>query len=95
MSIKEEILRHYSGNPRVITKTGEEHQVRIGENAVFVKLPSGDQPIMFGTLEKAVALIESGVRIRGPTDFREKVADQRPAYAWAILRDLGYVSEED
>jgi len=27
----------------------------------------------------------------GPKDYRDQVADDRPAYAWAILHELGYL----
>jgi len=42
-------------------------------------------------LEKAVRLLAAGEEIPGPTAYKEKVYDQRPAYAWAILHALGYV----
>ena len=39
-------------------------------------------------LEKAVSL---QTRIPGPAAYKSLVADERPAYAWAILHELGYV----
>jgi hypothetical protein len=42
-------------------------------------------------LEKAVAVIQSGTVLNGPKDYRVLVADDRPAYAWAILHELGLI----
>lgn len=89
-----EIEARYSGNPETTTKEGARFRVLgIREKAVWVEIESGEWPIRLSVLERAVALIRSGVLFAGPLDFREKVGDERPAYAWAILRDLGYVGQ--
>ena len=43
-------------------------------------------------LESAVEIIKTGVILQGPMDYRNLVADERPAYAWAILKHLGYLN---
>ena len=45
-------------------------------------------------LERAVELINAGQVLRGPADYRKKVYDRRPAYAWAILRDMGFTEPD-
>ncbi len=84
----------YSINPRLVTKTGEPFSVaRVTDSAVYVELQSGrTEYISRANLEKAVDLLNRGERLQGPKDYRDKVYDQRPAYAWAILRDMGLVS---
>lgn len=42
-------------------------------------------------LERAVALIQAGKPLSSPVEYTERVADERPSYAWAILRELGYI----
>jgi hypothetical protein len=53
----------------------------------------GEQGVSRVNLEKAVSLIEQGSEIQGPADYKSLVADERPAYAWAILRDMGIIKE--
>lgn len=87
----EKLKAFYRENPISRTKTGVEFEVtRVTEEALYVGLPSNDEYVSRENLEKAVELLESGETIKGPADYRKKVYDQRPAYAWAILRDMGY-----
>ena len=80
----------YRENPISRTKNGNEFRIaRVTDTAVFIDLPSKDEYISRENLEKAVELINKGEIINGPGDYRRKVYDQRPAYAWAILRDMG------
>ena len=96
MALREEVEQKYQRNPLTTTKEGQPFRVQgIRANSVYVEIASGEEPIRIATLERAVELLRSGVRISGPADFRIKVADERPAYAWAILRDLGYTSAGD
>lgn len=86
------IMKRYGENPSSSTKTGQEFPIlRVTETAIIIGLPSGEEHISRKNLETAVRLIEEGTRIEGPADYRRLVYDQRPAYAWAILRDMGYV----
>jgi len=60
------------------------------ENTLIIRVSSGnDLTISRVNLEKAVQKLRAGVVISGPQDYKDKVADDRPAYAWAILRELG------
>ena len=82
----------YSRNPRSKTKVGKAFDIlRVLDTGLYIDLPSREEYISRKNLERAVDLIESGIQIRGPGDYRRLVYDQRPAYAWAILRDLGFV----
>lgn len=74
-----------------LTKTGEMFSVIVREDIIYIDLPSGRQSISRNNLEKAVDLLNKGETISGPFDYRTKVYDERPAYAWAILRDMGLV----
>lgn len=88
----EKLKARYRENPLSHTKTGVEFRVAgVTDDAVFINLPSKDEYISRENLEKAVELINEGTRIKGPSDYRKKVYDQRPAYAWAILRDMGLI----
>jgi hypothetical protein len=74
------------------TKTGKPFFIsRVTESAAFVDLPSGEQSVSRDNLERAERLVVSGVRLQGPSDYKRLVADERPAYGWAILRELGIV----
>jgi hypothetical protein len=74
------------------TKTGKPFRIsRVTASVVFIDLPSGEQSVSRASLEKAELLVLSGVRLAGPLDYRTLVADERPAYAWAILRKLDIV----
>lgn len=86
------VMRRYQENPE--TETINRKKVTIGRvtaSSVYIKLPSGEQSVSRKNLERAVEKIEEGLRISSPTDYRRDVADERPAYAWAILHDLGYL----
>ena len=62
------------------------------DNTVTVEVSSGRRhTISRANLERAIELLRQGETLAGPSDYRNKVADDRPAYAWAILRGLGYV----
>lgn len=89
-----EIKARYSRKPVSYTKNGRQFRVsRITDTAIYIDLPSGEQYVSRALLEKAVRLINEGRRIEGPTDYKRLVYDQRPAYAWAILRDMGFAQE--
>lgn len=88
----EKLKERYATNPVSHTKTGVVFEVtRITDEAVYIGLPSNDEYVSRENLEKAVELLESGGTIKGPADYRKKIYDQRPAYAWAILRDMGFI----
>ena len=66
--------------------------VRTTEKTVIIQETSGNQySLLRKNLEKAVYKINQGLLLNGPKDYREHVADDRPAYAWAILKKLGYI----
>ena len=66
--------------------------VAASEVGLTVQVRSGEEhTISRANLEKAMAKIQSGTILNGPKDYRDLVADDRPAYAWAILRELGYL----
>lgn len=77
----------------LLTKTGVPFQiVAASETGLAVRVRSGEEhTISRANLEKAVAKIQSGTLLNGPKDYRDLIADDRPAYAWAILRELGYL----
>ncbi|OJX40544.1 MAG: hypothetical protein BGO78_06035 [Chloroflexi bacterium 44-23] len=78
---------------RLLTKTGIPFQISsASQDMLTVRVRSGEEyTISRANLEKAVQKIQAGVVFNGPKDYREQVADDRPAYAWAILRELGYL----
>jgi len=87
----ERLKAKYRENPVSHTKTGIEFRVtKVTDEAIFIDLPSKDEYISRENLEKAVELINEGQKLKGPYDYRKHVYDQRPAYAWAILRDMGF-----
>ena len=91
----EKLKARYRENPVSHTKTSVEFKVaRVTKEAIFIHLPSKDEYISRKNLEKAVELINKGEDIKGPGDYRQKVCDQRPAYAWAILRDMGFIKPD-
>jgi len=49
------------------------------------------ETISRANLEKAAELLRAGKKLGGPSDYRLKVADERPACAWAILHELSLV----
>lgn len=66
--------------------------VRTTERTLFIQENSGNQyGLLRKNLEKAVLKINQGLVLNGPKDYREHIADDRPAYAWAILKKLGYI----
>lgn len=74
------------------TKRGAPFRIsRVTGSIAFIDLPSGEQSVSRANLEKAEGLVLSGARLKGPADCRRLVADERPTYAWAILRELGIV----
>ena len=77
----------------LLTITGQRFRlVGATDQSVTVQVSSGRQhTISRANLERAVELLRQGETLAGPSDYRNKVADDRPAYAWAILRELGYV----
>lgn len=67
--------------------------VNATEGSVTVQVSSGRRhTIGRANLERAVELLRQAGTLPGPSDYRAKVADDRPAYAWAILRELGYLT---
>jgi hypothetical protein len=77
----------------LLTKTRVPFQiVAASEVSLTVRVRSGEEHTLSRlNLEKAVAKIQSGMTLNGPKDYREMIADDRPAYAWAILHELGYL----
>ena len=67
-------------------------QVAASEETLTVRVRSGEEHTIGRTnLEKAVQKVQAGAVLKGPKDYRDLIADDRPAYAWAILRELGYI----
>lgn len=88
----ERLRERYVQNPVSYTKNDVKFLVsRVTDDAVYVALSSREEYISRKNLERAVELINEGTSIEGPADYRKMVYDQRPAYAWAILRDMGIV----
>jgi hypothetical protein len=88
----EEIKKRYTNNPISHTKNGRPFRIsRIDLGTVYIDLPSGEQIVSRKNLEKAVRLINKGAVIVGPSDYKRLVYDERPTYAWAILRDAKIV----
>lgn len=75
------------------TKTKIPFQVLdVSENMVYIRVRSQQEhTISRSNLELAVKKIQAGVVLNGPQDYRNLIADDRPAYAWAILKHLGYI----
>jgi hypothetical protein len=68
------------------------HVVGATDQTVTVEVSTGRRHGISRThLEQAVVLVQQGQRIKGPKDFKDYVADDRPTYAWAILHHLDYV----
>ena len=89
----EEIKNLADQKATLLTKTGMPFQlITASEEMLTVRFHSGaEHTVSRANLEKAVQKIQTGVVFNGPKDYREQVADDRPAYAWAILRELGYL----
>ncbi len=88
----ERLKQRYQENSVSHTKSGKEFRVsRVTGTALYIDLPSGEEYVSRENLEKAVQLISNGIVLEGPSDYRRLVYDQRPAYAWAILKDMGVI----
>ncbi|MFQ5872132.1 MAG: hypothetical protein ACE5IB_08240 [Candidatus Geothermarchaeales archaeon] len=72
------------------TKRGRKfHIAAVLEGAVVVAPHGGlARRVSQRCLEKAVAKIEEGVVIKGPSDYRKEICDKSPSYAWGILKEL-------
>lgn len=92
----DEIRKLVSSDERLLTKTGVPFQiVSVTEETLTVRVSTGEEySILRKTLEKAVEKIQAGIVLNGPKDYRTLVADERPAYAWAILNHLGLIDEK-
>ena len=90
----ERVRTRFTLNPVSRTKNGKPFKVsKITDSAIYIDLPCGEQSVSRAFLEKAVDLINEGKIIEGPADYKRLVYDERPSYAWAILRDLGFIKE--
>ena len=89
----EEIKNLADRKATLLTKTKVPFQVvAASEETITVSVRSGQEhTISRANLEKAVQKIQAGAILNGPKDYRDQVADDRPAYAWAILRELGFL----
>jgi len=88
----QKVAARYSNNPTSRTKKGCPFKVaHVEAHVLYIDLPSGQLSVSRKYLEKAVHLINAGRVINGPADYKRLVYDERPAYAWAILRDMGFV----
>jgi len=88
----ETLKQKYKESPVSYTKTRKEFRIsRVTNTAIYIDLPSGEECISRANLEKAIDLINNGIVMEGPADYKRLVYDQRPAYAWAILKDMGFV----
>lgn len=82
----------YSSNPVSHTKNGKPFRIwRITEDTIFIALPAHEQGVSRVNLQRAVDLINQGTVIAGPADYKRLVCDERPAYAWGILKDFSFV----
>lgn len=77
----------------LFTKTKVTFQiVAASEDTLTVRVRSGEEhTVSRSHLEKAVVKIQTGTILNGPKDYRDLIADDRPSYAWAILRELGFI----
>ena len=77
----------------ILTKSGIPfHILEANENSIKIKVKSGEEHnILRKNLEKAVSKINEGLILKGPNDYRKHIADNRPSYAWAILKKLGLI----
>jgi len=88
----ETLKQRYEENPISYTKTRKEFRIsRVINTAIYIDLPSKEEYISRENLEKAINLINNGIVLEGPADYKRLVYDQRPTYAWAILKDLGFI----
>jgi len=89
----EEIKNLADRKATLLTKTRVPFQVvAASEKTLTVRVRSGEEhTISRANLEKAVQMLQAGAVLSGPKDYRDRVADDRPAYAWAILRQSGFL----
>jgi len=89
----EDIRNLANRKARLLTKTKVPFQiVAASENTLTVRVSSAEEhTISRINLEKAVVKIQSGMVLKGPKDYKDLIADDRPSYAWAILRELGFI----
>lgn len=88
----ENVKKRYEENPFSFTKDDKKFKIsKVTDTAIYINLPSGDQYISKKNLEKAVQLINNGIFLEGPSDYKRLVYDQRSSYAWAILNDMGLI----
>jgi len=87
----DKLKERYLKNNMITTKIGEPFSVIVKGNILYVDLPSRRQTVSRSCLENAIGLLNEGKTISGPADYRNKVCDERPAYAWAILRDMEFI----
>ena len=90
----EAVRRLAAMQPELLTKTNVPFRLVEATGAsLVIEVRSGRwHTVSRANLEKAVQLLRQGESLAGPSDYRHKVADDRPAYAWAILRELGYLA---
>jgi len=88
-----EILKQrYKENPISYTKTKKKFKVsRVTNTSIYIDLPSREEYISRENLEKAIDLVNNGIIMEGPADYKRLVYDQRSTYAWAILKDMGFI----
>lgn len=73
------------------TKSGKTFRVKqVTATTVTVEVGPAkrNETISQINLMRAAQICASGTKLNGPKDYRQLVADERPAYAWAILRHL-------
>ena len=95
MKLKWETLKELAERKTQIrTITGKPfHIARATETALTIEVGSGRRhTIQRINLEKAAAILGEGTIINGPKDYAIKVCDEGSSYAFAILKELGYVS---
>jgi len=88
-----EVQKLAQSNARLVTKTGAPFElIDATETRLLVRVSTGaEHSLNRANLEKAIRLLQSGVELSGPKDYHDQVADDRPAYAWALLYALGYI----
>jgi len=71
-----QVREKYSRNPITFTKTGKEFRVsRVTETAIHIDLPSGEEYVSRRSPERAVSLLQGGIRLNGPSDYKRQVYD--------------------
>lgn len=89
----EEIQNMANRKATLLTKTKRPFQIiSATEGTLTVQVSSKEKhTVSRSNLEKAVMKIQAGVILGGPKDYSDEIADDRPTYAWAILRELGFI----